>query len=244
MIHHLRNLALALGLMFSAHTHVSAQIGEARDAVAIGFNAGAALNSISFDPTIKQNMHKGATFGMTLRLTSEKYFKTLCALQMEVNYAQLGWDENIHSSGDVPLADTYSRQMNYVQIPMLARLGWGHEQRGLMAYFLAGPQVGFCVNSRSKYGDTWTINSEGNPDRLNNMFAQYDMNIDHKFDYGITGGLGVEANTKIGHFMIDGRYYYGLSDIFSNSKKDVFSRSNHGTIVIKFTYLIDIKRRK
>ena len=56
MIHHLRNLALALGLMFSAHTHVSAQIGEARDAVAIGFSAGAALNSISFDPTIKQNM--------------------------------------------------------------------------------------------------------------------------------------------------------------------------------------------
>ena len=72
MIHHLRNLALALGLMFSAHTHVSAQIGEARDAVAIGFNAGAALKSIYIDQTIKQNMHKGATFGITLRLTIEK----------------------------------------------------------------------------------------------------------------------------------------------------------------------------
>ncbi len=50
----------------------------------------------------------------------------------------------------------------------------------------------------------------------------------------------MELHTKIGHFMLEGRYYYGLSDIYGNSKKDVFSRSNNGTIVAKLSYLFDI----
>ena len=72
------------------------------------------------------------------------------------------------------------------------------------------------------------------------MYAQYDLPVKHKFDYGITGGIGVELNTKAGHFLLEGRYYYGLSDVFGNSKKDVFSRSNHGAIIAKLSYLIDI----
>ena len=43
---------------------------------------------------------------------------------------------------------------------------------------------------------------------------------------------------------MEGRYYYGLGDIYNNSKKDVFSRSNHGTIIVKFTYLFDINKNK
>lgn len=241
MKHFLFYTIFIISLFFSNTSHVYAQIGETRNAIAIGFNGGVALNNIAFDPTIKQSIHKGPTFGLTLRLTSEKYFKTLCALQLELNYSQIGWMENIHNSNDVPLSDTYTRDINYIQVPLLARLGWGHEKNGVMAYFLAGPQIGFCINDKAKYGNIWTLNQDGDPDRLNNMYAQYDMGIDHKFDYGIAGGLGIEANTRIGHFMIDGRYYYGLSDIFSNSKKDVFSRSNHGTIIVKVTYLIDIK---
>ena len=74
------------------------------------------------------------------------------------------------------------------------------------------------------------------------MFAQYSMPIEKKFDYGITAGAGLELNTRAGHFLIEGRYYYGLSDIYKNSKKDIFSRSNHSTIVAKVTYLFDIRK--
>jgi hypothetical protein len=68
------------------------------------------------------------------------------------------------------------------------------------------------------------------------------MPIQKKFDYGITAGAGMELTTNIGHFLIEGRYYYGLSDIYKNSKKDVFSRSNNGAIVAKVTYLFDVKK--
>ncbi len=75
------------------------------------------------------------------------------------------------------------------------------------------------------------------------MYAQYDLKIDHKFDYGIAAGIGLELNTaKIGHFTVEGRYYYGLSDIFGNSKKDVFSRSANGTIYVKMGYYITLMK--
>ena len=71
---------------------------------------------------------------------------------------------------------------------------------------------------------------------------QMKMEITNKFDYGITAGAGFELSTKAGRFLIEGRYYYGLSDIFKNSKKDTFGRSNNGTIVVKCSYLFDLKR--
>ena len=110
-----------------------------------------------------------------------------------------------------------------------------------MGYFLAGPQLGYCLAESSERSE-FTLNGNGDPDRPNGMFAQYDMAIDKRFDYGITAGAGVELSTAAGRFLLEGRYYYGLSDIFNNSKKDVFGRSNNGTIVAKITYLFDIRK--
>lgn len=232
---------LPLLLLSLAPPPVMAQIGEARHGIAIGASGGVVLNTIGFDPTIKQNMHPGPTFGVTARFTSEKYFKTYCALQLELNYSSLGWRENILDSNSGPLPDTYERNQKYVQLPVLARLGWGKEQKGFMGYFIAGPQIGYCIGESAKQSD-FTLNSSGVPDRPNGMYAQYDMGIERKLDYGITAGLGLELSTKVGHFLIEGRYYYGLSDIFNNSKKDTFGRSNNNTIVAKFTYLVDLKK--
>ena len=218
-----------------------AQVGEPRHNIAVGLSGGVALNTIGFDPTIKQNMHIGPTTGIVARFTSEKYFKILCALQLELNYTQLGWDEKILDKDSNPLPDTYQRHQNYIQLPILARLGYGREEKGVMGYFLAGPQVGFCLGEKSKQSE-FTVNEDGTPNRPNGMSNQYITAIQNKFDYGITAGLGMELSTKIGHFLIEGRYYYGLSDIFKNSKKDIFGRSNHGTIMAKFTYLIDIRK--
>ncbi len=219
----------------------NAQVGEARNSLAVGFTGGVMMNTIGFDPTIKQNQHIGPTFGVVARYTSERYFKSYCALQVELNYSVLGWRENILNSNSEPLPDTYERNIHYIQLPMLARLAWGKERRGAMGYFLAGPQIGYCLSEKSKQS-TFTLNDEGNPDRPNGLYSQYSMSIDRKFDYGITAGAGVELNTSLGHFLLEGRYYYGLSDVFNNSKKDVFGRSNNSTIVAKVTYLFDVKK--
>lgn len=223
---------------------LQAQVGEARNEIAVGINGGVAMNNVGFDPTISQSLHTAPTFGFTFRYTCEKYFSMVCALQLELNYARLGWKENIEDGNNEPLPDTYQRHQDYVQMPVLARLGWGRERRGCMFYFLAGPQIGYCFNETTKRSEQWTLTPEGVPDRPNGMYAQYDMPIEKKFDYGITAGLGFEVHTKAGHFMLEGRYYYGLSDLYGNSKRDVFSRSNNGTITAKVTYLINVRSDK
>lgn len=229
---------------FLAVFSLKAQVGEARNEIALGINGGVAMNSVGFDPTISQSLHTAPTFGLTFRYTCEKYFTTVCALQIELNYARLGWKEMIEDSNNEPLPDRYQRHQDYIQLPVLARLGWGREVRGCMFYFLAGPQVGYCFRETSERSQEWTLTPGGVPDRPNNMYAQYDMPIEKKLDYGITAGLGFEVHTKVGHFMVEGRYYYGLSDLYGNSKRDVFSRSNNGTITAKVSYLINVRNDK
>lgn len=236
-----KQLLLSVIVLTVVALPAKAQLGEPRNNIAIGVTGGLAMNSIGFDPTIKQNQHMGPTVGFVARFTSEKLFKTYCALQLELNYSVLGWKENILDSNSEPLPDTYKRNHHYIQLPMLARLGWGKETQGLMGYFLAGPQIGYCFKETTSQSD-FTLNSAGVPDRPNDMYAQYSMPIEKKFDYGITAGLGMELSTKAGHFLLEGRYYYGLSDIYGNSKKDTFARSNNGTITVKLTYLIDVHK--
>ena len=212
---------------------VAAQVGDARSDLSIGVNAGYTLNQVSFNPTIKQNWKGGTTLGLTLRYTCEKYLAAICALQAEINYADLGWEENIEPEYGT---DTYYRQIHYLQIPILARLAWGRELKGGQFFFLVGPQIGFCLGEKEHYSNPW----DGTR-RPNNITQQYRRKVENIFDYGITAGAGVEISARhVGHFQLEGRYYYGLADIFNNSKRDPFGRSANGAIVIKATYLFDL----
>ena len=175
-----------------------AQIGEYRNELALGVNGGYLMNKVSFTPTIKQDFKGGMTGGLTFRYSSERYFNILCALQVEVNYAQMGWKEVIETS-----TDPYSRTMHYVQVPLLARLSYGKERRGVMGYLVLGPQLGFFLSDEEKKGGEWSKETLGQ--RPNNVTGQYGMYVDKKFEYGLTGGLGIEVNTKVGHFMLEGR---------------------------------------
>ena len=94
------------------------------------------------------------------------------------------------------------------------------------------------MRSASVYDDEGNVVTADIPDRVNNRYEQYSMAIERRFDYGITGGLGVELATKAGHFLVEGRYYFGLRDIFGNSKRDTFARSANGTISAKITYIL------
>lgn len=208
-----------------------AQVGEQRHNLAIGFNGGINLNSINFSPTIQQKNLMGINGGVTLRYISEKYFRMICGAQVELNFSQHGWDEYYEDYPDLQ----YTRKMNYIEIPLLAHIALGKEQ-GMQIFIHAGPQVGFFIN------DTQTINDAWNTTSTNYLtIEQHDKKIENKFDYGITGGAGLELRTNIGNFLVEGRYYYALSDFYKNTKKDYFARSAHSTIVVKMTYLFDLK---
>ena len=80
-------------------------------------------------------------------------------------------------------------------------------------------------------------------DRSNQTCEQESMPVENKFDYGIAAGLGLEFSAqRVGHFLLEGRYYYGLGNIYGDSKKDYFAKSNINNIVVKLTYLFDLNR--
>ncbi len=229
--------ALALLALVAVVSLARAQVGEYRSDLAVGISGGVTINKVSFNPTIKQNWDTGTTFGLTIRYTCENYFGMSCAVQAEVNYAQLGWKELIETS-----TDTYERTVNYVQVPFLARLGYGREYRGVMGYLVLGPQIAFCVGDKAKRGGEWSDATLAL--RPNGVTEQYSLPIQKSFEYGLTGGLGMEVSSKIGRFLIEGRYYFALSDMFRNGKTDYFSRSANGTIIAKVSYLFDVIRTK
>ena len=230
-----------------------AQVGEYSTDFAVGVNGGYLMNKIGFTPDVPLNMAGGMTGGLSLRYTCEKYFKSICAVTAEVNLSQMGWDEKILDLQDQPVyyyGDDektnplyYKRKITYIQIPVLARLGWGRERRGFQAFIQIGPQIGIY---RSESTDTnIEPNKSTQTQRSSPVIQQESMPIENKFDYGITGGAGLEfSNPKLGHFLLEGRYYFGLGNIYGNSHEDFFAKSNHGAIVIKMSYLFDIIKTK
>ncbi len=242
-------LACALfALLVSLPSCVSAQVGEHRSEFSLGVNGGYTLSTVGFNPEIPQKSFGGLTGGISLRYTCEKYFKSICALVGEVNFAQVGWREDILTSADQPvvnpstgLAEEFERRLTYVQVPIFARLGWGRERKGLQFFFQAGPQVGFYLGDKVKSNFDYSLRNSSDRVGAQRDAVQDTLDIQNKFDYGIAAGLGLEySHPKLGHIMLEGRYYYGLGDIFGNSKRDYFGRSNLGNIVIKLTYLIDV----
>lgn len=224
-------LLMALPLM------ASAQVGKYRSDLAIGVNGGININKVTFSPRVQQSMLIGPEIGVSLRYTCEKYFAAVCALQAEINYAQQGWKE-MPENGTY----TYTRTINYVHIPFMARMGFGRERKGFMGYIILGPEIGFCIGESNSRTGEWTADLPTNPE---GSTAQYDKAVEKTFEYGILGGAGVEfSHPRIGHFALEGRYVFGLSDIFNNGKKDPFGRSAHSSIVVKMSYFWDIKKTK
>ena len=245
----MRKLTLTI-LFVAAATCTQAQIGSHRNNLSVGINGGYVLSSVGFSPKVPQKMHGGMTAGVSVKYTTEKYFNTYCSLLAEINYASIGWKENIADGTDnavinptTGLPEKYSRTINYLQIPIFAHLAWGKEEKGAQFFFHAGPQFGIFLNEKTKTNfDHKTANLD---DRANTIVAQDTMAVENKFDYGIAAGIGMEyTQPKAGHFIVEARYYYGLGNIYGDSKKDFFGKSNLGNIVLKFTYLFDLIRTK
>ena len=109
----------------------TAQLGEERHNFAVGINGGLNMNSVSFDPKIKQNTLNGMEMGVTMR----------------------------YGSGN-----TYSRTMNYVEIPLLAHLAFGKDalNRGVKFFINAGPQIGFFLSDKEEMSDNWDTSQRPN----------------------------------------------------------------------------------
>lgn len=194
-----------------------------------GVNGGTAFSRMRFstnppNPSISQDYLMQFSGGIVARYISQKHF----GIQGELNYSMRGWKETT----DEYNPNKYSRRLTYLELPIMTHIYF--DMGKWMRFFVnLGPQIGFNIGDSVLEKEIVTSSEETSD--------HYDLPVDKKFDYGIKAGIGFEIRTGIGSFIVDGRYYFGLSDTFGNTKEDYFQASSHQALGVNLTYLFRLK---
>lgn len=199
--------------------------------LAVGVKGGMTMSRMSFSPSPKQSMLNGMMLGVTARYMEENHF----GLIAEFNVEQRGWKEDFEGA---PFS--YSRTLTYLQLPLMTHIYFGSEvARGFVNL---GPEVGYMLGSsiKSDFDYMHPAAVPGFPSR-NRVTEQMGMEIKNRFDYGISAGAGVELIARRRNsFILEGRFYYGLGNIFPGAKRDYFSASRGMSIQITAGYMFRI----
>ena len=218
-------LLLSTALLASSQTHYEGNI-------AVGGKAGATLSLMQFNPTVPQTMLPGFMFGATFRYMEERHF----GLIAELNVEQRGWKEKFEGYDYA-----YQRRLTYLQLPLLTHIYFGSNK--FHGFFNAGPELGLMIaSSTSANFDYEHIGDIADFPTTNRSVEQLTLDVHNRFDYGLSAGLGVEmiARNK-SSFTLEGRFYYGLGDVFRNRKKDTFSGSSGMSIMVTLGYMYRVK---
>lgn len=179
----------------------------------VGVKGGMVMSWVNMVPNIAQGMHYSFVGGAVWRMQNEKYF----GIQLEANYAQRGWSED----------KGYQRTLGYIEVPCLAHITFG--KRLFKFYINLGPSISLLVNEQN------VLESSD--------YVQQKMPVENKFDYSIMGGLGFEFHTNAGVWMLEGKYSFGLGDMFDSSAGNVFRASSNQNIYITLGWMINVNRK-
>lgn len=232
----MRNLVrmLACAVMLLAALPAMAQREYSPD-FSMGVKGGATLSRMSFSPEVHQKMAQGFTGGIMARYREEKLF----GLIAELNITQRGWKEDF--ARDEAPEFSYERRLTYIQLPLLTHIYFGPKKVNFFVNL--GPEFGLMlgdkIDANFDYHNIGSINGFPQGYRIN---RQLDMEVENRFDYGIAGGAGVEFYiNKRNSIMLEGRYYFGLGNIFHATKRDYFSASRGSSIEITLGYMFRIR---
>ncbi|MDE6715561.1 MAG: PorT family protein [Muribaculaceae bacterium] len=197
----------------------------------VGGHAGVSLSRVNFSPSVPQSFLIGKQVGITGRYAEESNF----GLIAEFNLVQRGWSEKFD---EAPL--TYQRTINYINIPILTHIFFGSKK--FKAFFNLGPEVSFMLGESTSSNFDYSKPSSVVGFPQTHRSEQYGMSVSTKFDYGISAGAGIELIVAKKHsIMLDGRFYYGLGNIFPSHKTDYFSASPNMSILVNIGYMIRVK---
>lgn len=174
-------LLAALLLCLASQAH--AQFG-----VKGGVNEAVLTGRVGEDATYKTYFHAGLFYE----------FKVLgpLSIQPEVLYSLQG--SQLKGATTVT---NYTTQLNYIQVPLLAKLTFGP------VYVEAGPQFGYLV-SANENGMVQVRNSSGNV-----AFAGVDQSATSNYkrgDFALCAGVGLKLGPVV---RVGGRFVAGLNDI-------------------------------
>ena len=201
----------------------------------LGLKGGATLSRMSFTPEVHQKMTQGFTMGVMARYHEEKLF----GLIGELNITQRGWAEDF--GRDEAPQFNYTRTLTYIQLPLLTHIYFG--PRKVKFFFNLGPEFGLLLSEKTdaNFDPEHYDGIQGFPQGYRTN-EQLRMKVENKFDYGIAGGAGIEFFiNRRNSILLEGRYYFGLGNIFNATKRDYFSASRGSSIEITLGYFFRLR---
>ena len=130
----------------------------------------------------------GPLWSYRVGLALERDFSEKLSLTGELVYSRQGGSVSDVFSGK------YITNFDYLAVPLIAR----YRPSGKNFFIQAGGRIGFLVHNKEVYTHN---NSEARLDHLRSL------------DAGILGGIGYRLGR---HFVVDARYYYGLTTMFKD----------------------------
>lgn len=210
-------LAAVLGMTAAAQSHIEGRWS-------IGAKGGVCFTKQNFTPSVPQTLLPGMTLGITARYVEERHFGIIAELNLE----QRGWKESFEG-----YEYAYRRRLTYLHLPLLTHIYFGNNR--VKGFFNAGPEVALLIGRKTIANFDYTLTEFPIPNRHT---EQFNLDVARKFDYGITAGVGLEVNVARHHSLVlEGRFYYGLGDLFNNRKADPFSGSSSMAILATLGYV-------
>jgi hypothetical protein len=125
---------------------------------------------------------------------------------------------------------------DYLELPIMARMKWG---KAFKFYVNAGPYLGLLLHAEEKTrGSSYIYEDPQGQQPISPSPVDFTANTNitsdiHKFNVGVTGGIGISQSFGRNLVFLDGRFEYGLLNIqkYSEDGKD-----NTGNVLISLGY--------
>lgn len=194
------------------------QTEEYTPSYSLGIKQGINYSTVNFSPGIDQGLTLGYTGGLVFKYQSEKNW----AIQLELNYIQKGWKENLDT-----ISNSYSRKLDYVELPLITHIVLGKR-----------PQLKYYINLGTSFA--YLLSEQENVTVNNELYRReyYEKEVENYFDYSVLGELGLIFNTGIGEFQIGIRYQLTLTDLFKTTTTTIFDNSQNQLFNLSLAYFL------
>ena len=199
-------------ILFSAK--INAQQTEFKPYIGIGVHGGINYSDIEIDQAINNSdisygKIQNTYMGFVLIFMAEEY----AGIQIEANLAKNGWEEVRDT------AYTYTRTMNYIEVPVLTHLSFGKKR---MRYVIdMGPYVSFYRDTE----ESLELFPQGSYNSETDTSSYIGKPVNNKIDLGFMLDAGIGINTSIGIFHVKARYSYGIINLFNKYPEGIYQQS-------------------
>lgn len=211
---------LLILLLSAVCVSLSAQERIPRE-VHLGVVGGANISEYTFHPRVSQRYTGSYTMGVAARYIEEKFF----GLQAELLFTERGYADLYEPNPDDLV---FERKLLYAELPVMAHVYFPLGNHNEVAIDL-GPKLAWFLTDRTNSNLPEDYGHSGNV----RVYKHHELPISKKFDYGLQFGLGYEFkfNKQISA-QLTGRYYFGLGNLWPDSKADDFEQASNSSFQI------------